>query len=136
MTARPPQPTTGGTPAVTIDALMKWPSPGSKLRNICGSKTDAENSRVSTPVGPSDLIGCTRPTGASAPPIALNRETGAADSPFSKIQRVADDPAAGRGSAAQVARWLQSRAAASCLSHARKARTLADSRRFFGQTKA
>src|SRR5271165_972004 len=51
------------------------------------------------------------------------------------IQSVADDPAAGRASAACVAHLLQSRAAASSLSHARKTRTFADSRRFFGQTK-
>ena len=50
------------------------------------------------------------------------------------IQRVVDDPApAGIGCA--VAHLLQSRAAASSLSHARKARTFAASRRFFAQTK-
>jgi len=49
--------------------------------------------------------------------------------------RVADDPAARRESAVRAARLLQSTAAASSLSHARKARTLADSRRFFAQTK-
>jgi hypothetical protein len=51
------------------------------------------------------------------------------------IQPVAADPAAGRELAARGARLLQSTAAASSLSHARKARTLADSRRFLAQTK-
>ena len=51
------------------------------------------------------------------------------------IQPVAADPAAGLELVARGARLLQSTAAASSLSHARKARTLADSRRFLAQTK-